>query len=78
MKTAKRKNDVIFLLGAGASVEAGIYTSNEITDTLVNYGSNCPSENTEGEKDRVAAGSSISTICRLSYRMGTKSDISHL
>lgn len=45
MKTAKRKNDVIFLLGAGASVEAGVYTSNEITDTLVNYGSNCPSEN---------------------------------
>lgn len=45
MTTAKRKNDIIFLLGAGASVEAGVHTSNEITDILVNYGSYCPSEN---------------------------------
>jgi hypothetical protein len=45
MKTDRRKSDVIFLLGAGASVEAGVHTSNEITDILVNYGSYCPSEN---------------------------------
>lgn len=45
MKTAKRKNDIIFLLGAGASVEAGVHTSNEVTNILVNYGSYCPSEN---------------------------------
>src|SRR4030042_2280226 len=45
MTTAKRKNDIIFLLGAGASVEAGVHTSDKITDILVNYGSYCPSEN---------------------------------
>lgn len=45
MKTTNRKNDVIFLLGAGASVEAGVHTSDKITDILVNYGSYCPSEN---------------------------------
>lgn len=45
METIKRKSDVIFLLGAGASVEAGVHTSNEITDILINYGSHCPSEN---------------------------------
>ena len=45
MKTTKRKSDVIFLLGAGASVDAGVHTSNEITDILINYGSHCPSEN---------------------------------
>ncbi len=45
MKTTKRKSDVIFLFGAGASAEAGVHTSNEITDILVNYGSYCPSEN---------------------------------
>jgi hypothetical protein len=44
MKTGKNKGDVIFLLGAGASVEAGVRTSNEITDILINYGSHCPSE----------------------------------
>lgn len=45
MKNVKKENDVIFLFGAGASVEAGVHTSNEITDILVNYGSHCPSEN---------------------------------
>jgi len=45
MKIAKRKSDIIFLLGAGASVEAGVHTSDEITDILINYGSYCPSEN---------------------------------
>jgi hypothetical protein len=45
MKTGRRKSDVIFLLGAGASVEAGVHTSNEITDILINFGSYCPSEN---------------------------------
>jgi uncharacterized protein YjaG (DUF416 family) len=45
MTTAKRKNDIIFLFGAGASVEAGVHTSDKITDILVNYGSYCPSEN---------------------------------
>jgi hypothetical protein len=33
---------VIFLLGAGASVEAGLPSSDEITRTLVEYGSHCP------------------------------------
>jgi NAD-dependent SIR2 family protein deacetylase len=45
MKTGRRKSDVIFLLGAGASVEAGVHTSNKITDILINFGSYCPSEN---------------------------------
>lgn len=45
MTTAKRKNDIVFLFGAGASVEAGVHTSDKITDILVNYGSYCPSEN---------------------------------
>ena len=45
MTTTKRKNDIVFLFGAGASVEAGVHTSDKITDILVNYGSYCPSEN---------------------------------
>ncbi len=44
MKTGRNKSDVIFLLGAGASVEAGVHTTNEVTDILINYGSYCPSE----------------------------------
>jgi len=35
--------EVIFLFGAGASVDAGVPTSNEITDIMLNYGSYCPS-----------------------------------
>ena len=42
---AEMKRNVIFLLGAGASVEAGVCTSEKITEILVNYGSYCPSEN---------------------------------
>ena len=34
---------VVFLLGAGASVEAGVSTSDKITEIMVNYGSYCPS-----------------------------------
>lgn len=41
----KMKSDIIFLLGAGASVEAGVFTSEKITDILINYGTYCPSEN---------------------------------
>jgi hypothetical protein len=44
MKT-ERKSDIVFLLGAGASVEAGVFTSEKITDILINYGSYCPSDN---------------------------------
>ena len=43
-KAEKTGRKVIFLLGAGASVEAGIHTSNEITDVFTSYGSYCPSE----------------------------------
>jgi hypothetical protein len=35
---------VIVLLGAGASAEAGVCTSNEITKILVDYSSYCPFE----------------------------------
>ena len=38
-------SDIIFLFGAGASSEAGVFTSDKITDILVNYGSNCPNQN---------------------------------
>jgi len=38
------REKVIVLLGAGASAEAGVSTSNEITKILVDYGSYCPSE----------------------------------
>ncbi len=38
------KEKVIVLLGAGASAEAGVCTSNEITKILVDYGSYCPSD----------------------------------
>lgn len=41
----KIKSNIIFLLGAGASVEAGVLTSKKITDILINYGTYCPSEN---------------------------------
>jgi len=41
----KTKDDIIFLLGAGASVEAGVFTSEKITDILINYGTYCPSVN---------------------------------
>jgi len=37
------KSDIIFLLGAGASIEAGVNSSEKITEILVNYGSYCPS-----------------------------------
>lgn len=42
---AGMKYKVIFLLGAGASVEAGVSPSSKITDVLVNYSSYCPSKN---------------------------------
>ena len=38
------REKVIVLLGAGASAEAGVSTSTEITKMLVDYGSYCPSE----------------------------------
>lgn len=38
------KRNVIFLLGAGTSSEAGVYTTGKITDILVNYSSYCSSE----------------------------------
>ncbi|MGO9378645.1 MAG: hypothetical protein ACLP29_08840 [Dissulfurispiraceae bacterium] len=37
--------NIIFLCGAGVSAEAGIFTSDKITDILINYGSYCPSKN---------------------------------
>jgi hypothetical protein len=41
----EKDHNIIFLFGAGASVEAGVCTSDKITEILVNYGSYCPSEN---------------------------------
>jgi len=38
------KKKVIFLTGAGASVEAGVCTSEKITEILVNYSSYCPTD----------------------------------
>jgi len=38
------EQSVAFLFGAGASAEAGVCTSEKITETLLNYGSYCPSE----------------------------------
>ena len=35
---------VVFLTGAGASVEAGVFTSEKITEILVNYSSYCPTD----------------------------------
>lgn len=35
---------IVFLTGAGASVEAGVCTSEKITDILVNYSSYCPTD----------------------------------
>ncbi len=43
MKAANGRR-AIFLLGAGASVEAGVCTGDQITSILVNYNSYCPSE----------------------------------
>jgi hypothetical protein len=34
---------VVFLLGAGASIEAGVSTSDKITEIMANYGAYCPS-----------------------------------
>lgn len=42
---SESNQNVIFLVGAGASVEAGVSTSKKITEILVNYSSYCPSEN---------------------------------
>jgi hypothetical protein len=41
---ARRQKDVMFLLGAGASAEGGVHTSDVITDILINYASYCPSQ----------------------------------
>lgn len=41
---ADMRHAVVFLLGAGASAEAGVCTSKKITEILLNYGSYCPSE----------------------------------
>ncbi len=45
---------VIFLLGAGASVEAGVFTAADVTEVLLNYAEHCPT----------AGGTDIETLLR--------------
>lgn len=40
-----KKKELMFLFGAGASIEAGVLPSDKITEILINYGKYCPSKN---------------------------------